>query len=118
LASAVVGEAERDLNTVGSVDFAYLEDFLGGDRAIALEVLGLFRQQEAAWAQGLVAANPDWRAVVHTIKGAARGIGARALGEACETAEFGEASDLSAVRAALDAALMEIATYEAEAAGA
>jgi hypothetical protein len=98
---------------VGSVDFAYLEDFLGGDRAIALEVLGLFRQQAAAWTEGLAPANPDWRAVVHTIKGAGRGIGARALGEACETAEFGEASDLPAVRAALDAALAEIAAYEA-----
>ena len=69
--------------------------------------------QAPRWAEGLDAANPDWRAVVHTLKGAARGIGAEALGDVCQTAEFGAPEDLPAVLAALEAALAEIAAYEA-----
>jgi hypothetical protein len=96
------------------VDFGYLEGFLGGDVSIALEVLALFRQQAPVWAKGLDAGNPDWRAVVHTIKGAARGIGANALGDVCQTAEFGAVEDLPAVRVALDAAVAAITGYQAE----
>jgi hypothetical protein len=101
---------------VASVDFAYLEGFLGGDRAVLLEVLALFREQAQAWAAGLDGGNPDWRALAHTIKGAARGIGANDLGEVCHVAEFGEPSDLPAVRAALEAAVAEIVAYQARAA--
>ena len=100
--------------SVRAVDFSYLEGFLGGDGAVVLEVLALFRQQAEGWDGGLNESNPDWRAVAHTIKGAARGIGANALGDACQTAEFGEPSDLPAVRAALAEAVAEIAAYEAE----
>ncbi|CAN7371886.1 Hpt domain-containing protein [Phenylobacterium sp. LjRoot219] len=98
---------------MSSVDFSYLEGFLGGDISIAIEVVGLFRKQAATWSAGLDSANPDWRAVVHTVKGAARGIGANALGDACHAAEVAAAGDLAAVRAALAAALADIAAYEA-----
>ncbi|MDB5447027.1 MAG: Hpt protein, partial [Phenylobacterium sp.] len=97
--------------SVSAVDFAYLEGFLSGDMAVVVEVLELFRKQGATWSAGLEPGNPDWRAVAHTIKGAARGIGANALGEACDTAEFGAPEDLPAVRLALDAALTEISAY-------
>ena len=97
---------------MGVVDFGYLEGVVG-EPAIALEVVALFREQAGVWAAGLEAANPDWRAVAHTLKGAARGIGARALGDACEAAELGDASGLAAVHAALAAELAEIAAYEA-----
>jgi HPt (histidine-containing phosphotransfer) domain-containing protein len=100
------------------VDFSYLEGFLGGDISIVLEVISLFREQAPVWEKGLDAANPDWRAVVHTIKGAARGIGANALGDLCDKAEFGAAEDLPPVRAALDAAVAEISAYLEEKAGA
>jgi hypothetical protein len=99
---------------VGSVNFGYLESFLAGDKAVVLEVLALFREQGPAWAAGLSPENPEWRAVVHTIKGAARGVGAEALGEACQTAEFGEPEDLPPVRAELEAALADIAAYVAK----
>ncbi|HEY8617304.1 Hpt domain-containing protein [Phenylobacterium sp.] len=95
------------------VDFAYLEGFAAGDRQVVGEVLALFCQQAEAWAAGLNDSNPDWRALVHTIKGAARGIGARALGDVCETAEFGAPDDLPPVRAALAAAVQEIEAYRA-----
>lgn len=99
---------------MSSVDFGYLEGFLGGDQSIVLEVISLFREQAVGWEKGLDAACPDWRAVVHTIKGAARGIGANALGDVCEKAEFGAAEDLPAVRAALEAAVAEISAYLAQ----
>jgi len=95
------------------VDFDYLEGYVGGEPAIVLEVLALFRQQSHAWAAGLDEANSDWRALAHTIKGAARGVGANALGDACQTAEFGQASDLPAVRAALEEAVADIEAYMA-----
>jgi HPt (histidine-containing phosphotransfer) domain-containing protein len=93
------------------VDFAYLEGFAAGDIGIVLEVLALFCQQADAWQAGLDPANPDWRAIAHTIKGAARGVGARALGDVCETAEFGQPEDLPAVRTALAEAVSAIAAY-------
>jgi hypothetical protein len=100
--------------SVRSVDFSYLEGFVGGDPSITLEVLALFRRQAEAWEPGLVGANPEWRPLVHTIKGAARGIGANVLGDACHAAEFGGPENLAAVRAELVAAVAEIAAYQAE----
>jgi hypothetical protein len=96
------------------VDFSYLEGFVGGDRAVVLEVLALFRQQASAWDPGLTEANPDWRALAHTIKGAARGIGANPLGDLCQTAEFGQPADLAPVRVELAATVAAIAAYMAQ----
>lgn len=98
------------------MDFSYLEGFVGGQISIALEVVALFREQAPKWAAGLDSANPDWRATAHTVKGAARGIGASALGDACEAAELGQADELPAARAALAAAVSDILAYEARAA--
>ncbi len=98
-----------------AVDFAYLEDFMAGDRQVIGEVLALFVQQAAIWSPGLDGGNPGWRDLVHTIKGAALGIGANALGAAAASAEAASAPDLEPVRAALAAALAEIADYRSEA---
>jgi len=95
------------------VDFAYLEGFMAGDRQVVAEVLTLFRQQAQAWAGSLEAGDPAWRDVVHTIKGSARGIGANALGDVCARAEAAGEGDLPAVRAALEAAVADIAAYQA-----
>jgi hypothetical protein len=115
LASALVKQVLGAEKALDSVDFSYLEGVVGGDVAIALEVVALFRGQAPKWAAGLDSANPDWRAVAHTVKGAARGVGANALGDACEAAEFGQAEALPAARAALDAAVSDIVAYEAAA---
>jgi hypothetical protein len=96
---------------VGSVNFGYLEGFLSGDKAVVLEILDLFRQQGATWTETLTVDNPDWRAVVHAIKGASRGVGADVLGDACHQAEFGAPEDLPKVREELDIALAEITAY-------
>ena len=51
---------------------------------------------------------------VHTIKGAARGVGAFQLGDACERAEAAGPGALDLVKDALDAALADVAAYAHE----
>ncbi len=96
----------------GAVDFGYLESFTAGDRQVIAEVLALFRQQAQAWARSLEASDPGWRDVVHTIKGAARGVGANPLGDICARAEADGEAGLPAVRDALQAAVAEIEAYQ------
>ena len=97
----------------GSVDFAYLEGFTAGDRQVIAEVLAIFLQQGEGWVVSLRAADPGWRDVVHTIKGAARGIGANGLADACERAEREGEGALPQVREALARASADIAAYQA-----
>lgn len=101
--------ARRDLT--GAVDFGYLEGFAAGDAQVVEEVLNLFREQAALWSNLLDPAGEGWRDAVHTIKGAARGVGAFALGDACEAAEKGQDPELDGVRHSLDMALADIAAY-------
>ncbi|MCI3131996.1 Hpt domain-containing protein [Phenylobacterium aquaticum] len=104
--------ARRDLT--GAVDFAFLESFAAGDQGVVDEVLALFREQARMWSAMLDPASEGWRDAVHTLKGTARGIGAHALGEVCQSAETEGAHRLEAVRDALDAALADIAAYAHE----
>jgi HPt (histidine-containing phosphotransfer) domain-containing protein len=101
--------ARRDIK--GAVDFGYLEDFAAGDEGVVDEVLELFRQQAALWSGMLDPSFEGWKDAVHTIKGAARGVGAFPLGEACAWAEAKGAVGLPRVHDALDAALADIAAY-------
>jgi hypothetical protein len=93
------------------VDFGYLEGFAAGDRQVVSEVLNLFLQQADIWARSLDAANAGWGDVVHTVKGAARGVGANVLGDICARAEADGAEGLPAVRAGLAATVTDIQAY-------
>ncbi|WP_339932001.1 Hpt domain-containing protein [uncultured Brevundimonas sp.] len=108
--------ARRDLS--GAVDFSVLEGMIGGDDAIGEEVLGLFVQQAAMWSPMLDVREDGWRDGVHTIRGAAAGIGAGALASACAAAEAAEKTEapplLDRVRDALDDALADVAAYRHE----
>jgi HPt (histidine-containing phosphotransfer) domain-containing protein len=96
---------------VGAVDFGYLENFAAGDRRVVGEVLALFLEQARAWSGSLDADEPGWRDVVHTIKGAARGVGAFALGDACARAEAEGPQATPELRSALEIAAAEISAY-------
>jgi HPt (histidine-containing phosphotransfer) domain-containing protein len=96
------------------MDFGYLEGFAAGDRQVVSEVLKLFLQQADIWVGSLDAANAGWPDLVHTIKGAARGVGATALGDVCARAEADGAEGLPAVRAALAAAVADTQAYLAK----
>jgi HPt (histidine-containing phosphotransfer) domain-containing protein len=93
------------------VDFKYLEDFAAGDMRVVTEVLALFRDQAQAWSDSLAVSTEGWAETLHTIKGASRGVGAFALGEAAEQAERLGPSVLSLVRAELQAAVADIEGY-------
>lgn len=101
------------------LDRAHFDHMTGGDRALQLEVLGLFRMQVDGWTSAFEA-GADWRAAVHTMKGSARGIGLHALAAGCEAAEAAPDGDCTAalaqVRAALDEALAVLEQFAAEAA--
>jgi len=108
--------ARRDLT--GAVDFGVLEDMTGGDAAISEEVLGLFVEQAALWSVLLNPKVEGWRDGVHTIRGAAAGIGARDLAMICAEAEAVDqklaAPAVERVRDALEAALADVAAYRHE----
>lgn len=105
--------ALRDLT--GAVDFSVLEAMTDRDAGIMEEVLGLFVHQAELWAQMLDARQDGWRDAVHTLRGAAGGIGAHAVSEACLAVERiadAEAPPLlERVRDALNAALADVAAY-------
>lgn len=98
-------------STGETVDFGYLERFAAGDRRVVREVLELFLQQAQIWAPQLEAAPDGWRDVAHTIKGAARGVGAKVLGDLCEAAEREGETALPAVEEGLALAVAEITAY-------
>ena len=105
--------ARRDLS--GAVDFAVLETMTGGDAAVSEEVLGLFVEQAGLWSAMLDPKAEGWRDGVHTIRGAAAGVGAGDLAEVCAAAETADQAlavpALERVRTALDAALADVAAY-------
>ncbi len=108
--------ARRDLS--GAVDFSVLEGMTGGDDGVSEEVLGLFVQQAALWSPMLDVREDGWRDGVHTIRGAAAGIGAGDLAAICQTAEAADKAEapplLDRVRDALDVALADVAAYRHE----
>lgn len=101
------------------LDRAHFAHMTAGDRALQIEVLGLFREQVENW-RAQLASSGDWRQAAHTLKGSARGIGLNALASACEAAE--SASDAQSIHAladvhrALTAALTELERFAADAA--
>ena len=95
----------------GPVDFDYLASYAGGDRQVVAEVLALFQGQAEIWKGKLASPDDGWRDLNHTIKGAARGIGAVALGEVADRAEAGDPSMALEVLGALGDVLGAIDSY-------
>jgi HPt (histidine-containing phosphotransfer) domain-containing protein len=74
------------------VDLDHLARYTGGDTALNAEVLGLFANQSAeliAKLQAVLDARnlKEWKSITHSLKGAARGIGAFAFADAAAKAE-------------------------------
>ena len=108
--------ARRDLS--GVVDFSVLESFTAHDEAVIEEVLNLFREQAQMWSRLLKPTSGAWRDAAHTVRGAAAGIGATELADACGAAEASPehlaAPALSRLQDALDRALADVAAYQHE----
>ena len=74
------------------VDLSHLARYTGGDKALNAEILRLFDGQVSEMVGQLLGVLEQrdarkWREVTHTIKGAARGVGAFAMGDAAAAAE-------------------------------
>lgn len=103
-----------------TIDFGYLEGYVGGDPAIIREVLTLFSDQARTALPALDPSAPfdRWRRAAHVLKGSALGIGAEALAQACGEAEMATGDTAAAkaaardrIAACLDRALSDIALY-------
>ena len=84
-------------------------------------MLGLFKDHAGEWLQQLKSAQSleDWKIAAHTLKGAARGIGAAELGElAAKWEHLSALSDqgeaFNALAAAIEVVLTEIAALLAD----
>jgi len=78
--------------TAAPIDLTHLARYTGGDKALNTEILRLFNGQLGTMVGELLTVLEQrdarkWRQVTHTIKGAARGVGAFAVGEAAAAAE-------------------------------
>jgi len=71
------------------IDWDHLEKYVVGDDALRDEILTIFVEQAGKLVAQFDAAQTDegWKTTAHTLKGAARGVGAWDLGALCEEAE-------------------------------
>jgi len=74
------------------IDLNHLARYTGGDRTLNSEILRLFNGQMSSMVDQLLSVLQQrdvrkWREVTHTLKGAARGVGAFAVGDAAAAAE-------------------------------
>ena len=75
-----------------TIDLDHLARYTGGEKAMNAEILKLFDGQISEMVgqlRGVIAARDArrWKEITHTIKGAARGVGAFAFGDAAAAAE-------------------------------
>ena len=83
---------ETDDMADAPIDMSHLARYTGGDRTLNTEILRLFNGQLNDMVSQLLTVLQQrdvrkWREVTHTLKGAARGVGAFAVGEAAAAAE-------------------------------
>jgi HPt (histidine-containing phosphotransfer) domain-containing protein len=97
------------------IDLEHLARYTGGEKDLNGEILRLFDSQMASMVaelNGLLASRDAarWREVAHTIKGAARGVGAFGMGEAAAEAEPIHPADRPDAEAAIKKLETEAAT--------
>ncbi len=71
------------------IDLEHLDMYVAGDAALLDEILTIFVEQAEAWTAKLAPYLEDevWHNACHTLKGAARGVGAWHVGDLAERAE-------------------------------
>jgi HPt (histidine-containing phosphotransfer) domain-containing protein len=89
-----------------AIDLEHLARYTGGEKGLNGEILRLFDGQIASMVaelNGLLASRDSkrWREIAHTIKGAARGVGAFEMGEAAAKAEPVNPADGAEAQAAI-----------------
>jgi HPt (histidine-containing phosphotransfer) domain-containing protein len=95
-----------------AIDLDHLARYTGGEKALNAEILRLFDAQVTDMVGQLNAVltvrdAKRWREIAHTIKGAARGVGAFSMGEAAAAAEPVDPANAQKALAAIKALEME-----------
>jgi HPt (histidine-containing phosphotransfer) domain-containing protein len=90
------------------IDLDHLARYTGGEKALNAEILRLFDSQVTDMVgqlNGLLMGRDSkrWREITHTIKGAARGVGAFGMGEAAAAAEPVDPANAEKAQAAVQA---------------
>ncbi|WP_108883162.1 Hpt domain-containing protein [Anderseniella sp. Alg231-50] len=98
------------------VDLAHLDQYTLGDHSLQSELLQLFRVQLKDQTQELVscADAAAWKSAVHTLKGAARSVGAVQVGDVAEAMEQVAFSDEAGRAAVLSRLIAVRADFEAQ----
>ncbi len=101
-----------------AIDLEHLAKYTGGEKGLNEEILQLFDGQVTSMVAELNAllASRDakrWREIAHTIKGAARGVGAFEMGEAAAKAEPVDPADGAHAKAAIEKLEREAQTVHA-----
>ena len=102
-----------------AIDLDHLARYTGGEKDLNAEILRLFDGQVTehggASCNALLASRDSkrWREITHTIKGAARGVGAFAMGEAAAEAEPVDPADSAEAQAAIEKLEREAQTVRA-----
>jgi HPt (histidine-containing phosphotransfer) domain-containing protein len=93
----------------GPIDLEYLRRSTLGDTGLEREVLEMFAKQASRIVGALAAIPPDAGALVHTLKGSARAIGATGVADRARLFEvaISEGGDRAQAQAELDAAVAE-----------
>ena len=105
------------------IDFEHIKQYVGDDIALTQEIFGLFKNQIEMWSRGMIADTDDesWGAVMHSLKGSARAVGAHNLAKLCQHGEglIGEKGGIPAreahiqeVKFTIDKALIDIGRWE------
>lgn len=89
-----------------AIDLEHLARYTGGEKELNAEVLRLFDGQitrMVAELNGLLASRDGkrWRELAHSIKGAARGVGAFSMGDLAAKAEPVDPADMPAAKDAI-----------------
>ena len=94
------------------IDLDHLARYTGGEKSLNAEILKLFDSQVTDMVGQLHAVievrdAKRWREIAHTIKGAARGVGAFGMGEAAAAAEPIDPANADRAQAAIQALEIE-----------
>jgi HPt (histidine-containing phosphotransfer) domain-containing protein len=103
---------------VQAIDLKHLARYTGGERGLNGEILRLFDSQISgmvAELNGLLESRDGkrWREIAHTIKGAARGVGAFQMGDAAASAEPVDPANNAEAKAAIQKLESEAETVRA-----
>ena len=98
------------------VDLAHLDQYTLGDHSLQVELLQLFRAQLKDQTEELVSCADEavWKSAVHTLKGAARSIGAGQVGAVAEAMELVPYSDAAGRAAVLSRLIAVHAAFETQ----